>query len=229
MVGRRRIGKTYLALSAKQSMTREELLGKLGSKEGGRWTQRLEELEQCGFIRRYSGWGKKEREASYQLIDNFSLFHLRFIRGESNPDEHFWQHSTALPALASWRGFAFERLCLEHVRQMKEALGISGVLTKVYAWRHAPDEEYTQGAQIDLIIERADNIINVCEMKFSAEAYVITKKYAAELATKVGTFRDVEKIRKGIHLTFVTANGLARNIYANAVQSELTLDDLFRD
>ena len=112
--------------------------------------------------------------------------------------------------------------------QIKAALGISGVLTTVYAWRHVPDEEYTQGAQIDLIIERADNLINACEMKFSAEAYVITKKYAAELATKIATFRDVEKVRKGIHLTFITANGLARNAYANSVQSEVTLDDLFR-
>lgn len=215
------------ALSGKQSMTRDELLGKLGSKEGGRWTRRLEELEQCGFIRRYSGWGKKERGACYRLTDNFSLFHLRFIRGESNPDEHFWQHSSTLPAIAAWKGLSFERLCLEHVNQIKAALGISGVLTKVYAWRHVPDEEYTQGAQIDLIIERADNLINACEMKFSAESYVITKKYAAELATKIATFRDVEKVRKGIHLTFITANGLARNAYANSVQSEVTLDDLF--
>ena len=217
-----------LALSGKQSMTRDELLGKLGDKEGGRWTHRLEELEQCGFIRRYSGWGKKERESTYQLTDNFSLFHLRFIRGESNPDEHFWQHATTLPAISVWRGFAFERLCLEHIRQIKDALGISGVLTKVYSWRHVPDEEYTQGAQIDLVIERADNLVNVCEMKFSAEAYVITKRYAAELATKIGTFRDVEKIRKGIHLTFITAAGLLRNSHSGIVQSEVTLDDLFR-
>lgn len=217
-----------MALASKQSMTRGDLLERIKEQEGGRWTRRLEELEQCGFVRKYSGWGKRERQSSYQLIDNFSLFHFRFIRGESNPDEHYWQHASTLPAIVAWRGLAFERLCLEHLSQIKAALGIAGVLTKVYSWRHVPNEEYTQGAQIDLIIDRADNLVNVCEMKFSSSPYVITKKYAAELSMKVDTFRDVEKIRKGIRLTIVSANGLMDNAYANVAQSIVTLDDLFR-
>lgn len=215
------------ALSKKQSMTYGELLAALKATKGGRWSKRLEELEQCGFIRRFTSWGKKERESSYQLIDSFSLFHLRFIRGESNPDENFWQHSAALPEINVWRGLAFERLCMLHINQIKAALGILGVQTKVFAWRHNPDAEYRQGAQIDLIIDRMDRIVNVCEMKFSYEPFVLTRKYASEMSIKVGTFRDVAKVRKGIRLTFVTSCGVADNQYRGTIQSEVKLDDLF--
>ena len=216
------------ALSKKQSLTAEELLEALKAPKGGRWTRRLEELEQCGFIRRYTAWGKKERESRYQLIDAFSQFHLRFIRGESNPDERYWQHSASLPVLNSWRGLAFERICLWHVNQIKAALGISGVQTKVFSWYHKPDAEYRQGAQIDLIIDRMDRMVNVCEMKFSSEPFVITKKYAAELAVKVGTFRDVAKVRKGIQLTFITGCGLSDNQYRNVADSTIGVEDLFK-
>jgi hypothetical protein len=220
--------KIVFALSKKEGgMSLEELLSRLNAEKGGRWTRRLEELEQCGFVRRYSGWGKKERDAKYQLIDNFTLFSMRFLDNAANCDEHFWLHATTGSAIRTWRGLAFERLCLLHVRQIKFALGVSGVLTHEYAWSHRSDGDHRGGAQIDLVIDRADNVVNVCEMKFTDKPFEISKKYAAELAEKIETFREVCSVKKSIFLTFVTSTGLADNAQRNMVQSEVTLDDLF--
>jgi len=152
---------------------------------------------------------------------------LKFLQDESNQDDHYWQHATIGTSLNVWRGLAFERVCLQHVPQIKKALGISGVLTKVYSWRHVPDEVYTTGVQIDLLIERADRVINICEAKFSRNPFVIDKEYDMRLRNKAGTFVAVTKTRNAVHLTMITADGLAHTGYWGTVQSELSLEDLF--
>lgn len=214
-------------MRAKSGMPACELMKAAGIAKGGNANRYLEDLEQCGFIRKYTAYGKKKRDSQFQLIDNFTLFHLKFLEGESNPDPHFWELSTMAPTLNAWRGLAFERLCLQHIAQIKVKLGISGVLTKVYSWRHVPDETFTKGAQIDLLIERADRVINVCEMKYSIKPFVITKAYDEDLRFKIGTFLAMSGGRAAVHLTMVTSYGLVRNAYANAVQSEVRLEDLF--
>ena len=113
-------------------------------------------------------------------------------------------------------------------RADQKALGISGILTRVFGWQHEADDTYPQGAQIDLLIERGDSAYNVCEMKFSDERYVIKKRYAEDLRTKVGVFRDLVAHGKTVYLTLVTSAGLLRNTHSGIVQSEVTLDDLFR-
>ena len=212
----------------KAGMSREEILKTTGLLDGGTLTKNLAELDQCGFIRRYTAPGKKKKDAIYQLFDNFTLFYFKFMEGESNPDPNFWQKTSVTQRAAVWKGLAFERVCLLHVEQIKKALGISGILTRVFGWQHDADDTYPQGAQIDLLIERGDSAYNVCEMKFSDERYVIKKRYAEDLRTKVGVFRDLAAHGKTVYLTLVTTFGLARNAYANSVQSEVTLDDLFR-
>ena len=212
----------------KSGVERGEILKSVGLGKGGNAKRYLDDLERCGFIRKYTAFGKKKRDATYQLIDNFSLFHLAFIDGESNQDERFWSHSTLGPALNTWRGLAFERVCLLHIAQIKAALGISGVLTRVFSWRHVPDDVYPDGAQIDLLIERADRIVNVCEMKYSKEPFAITKAYDDKLRSKIGTFSAIAAGRCGVHLTMVTSSGLVHNAYWNNVQSEVTLADLFK-
>ena len=209
-------------------MTFAELLSETGLSMGGGALRLIDALEQSGFVRRYTAYGKRKYDTQFQLIDNFTLFHFRFLAGESNHDEHFWSHATIGAALNTWRGLAFERLCLQHVPQIKMALGISGVLTKVYAWRHVPDEVYTTGVQIDLLIERADRVVNVCEVKYSSHPFVIDKNYDRQLRSKAGTFADVSKTRSAVHLTMITSNGLSHTGYWGSVQSEVTLDDLFR-
>ena len=226
-------GGAHLALvrklaECKGGMTQKDLLEAAGISSGGNGKRYLEELEQSGFVRKFTSFGKRKRDAQYQLIDCFTLFHLKFLEGESNPDEHYWQHSVNSPRVNAWRGLSFERVCFWHIPQIKAALGVSGVLTQVYCWHHVADDAYPAGAQIDMLIDRADHVINVCEMKFSSRPFSIEKPYLTQLKTKLGAFEQMSKTRSAIHLTLVTSAGLLRNKHSGVVQSEVTLDDLFR-
>ena len=216
-------------LSRQCGMTAREILDKAKIGVGGAQMKCLEELDQCGFIRKFTALGKKKRDALYQLVDNFTLFHLKFLDGESNPDEHFWSHATTMPAVVAWRGLAFERVCLQHVSQIKRALGVSGVLTRVFSWRHVPTEMHPDGAQVDLVIERADRIVNLCEMKFTQKPYVVTKGYDEKLRFRAALFSEVTKMRLSPHITMITPYGVSRSSYLSAFQSEVTLRDLFKE
>ena len=210
----------------KVGMSRGELLAATALADNGAFSTALAELVECGFVRRYRMPGKMSHDAVYQLIDNFTLFHFRFLETPST-DEHFWSATVTSPAQAAWRGLAFERLCLLHLPQLRRALGIGSVHVEAYGWSFRGDETYPDGVQIDLVIDRADNVINVCEMKYSSDEFVIDKEYFLRLGRKVATFVGVTKTRKAVHVTFVTANGLFRNQYSGRVQSEVMLDDLF--
>ncbi|MBQ3289096.1 MAG: ATP-binding protein [Kiritimatiellae bacterium] len=212
----------------KIGMTREELLTYVKIASSGSLSQCLEALEECGFIRKYKVIGTKKKFV-YQLLDCFTLFHFQFLCEMDGKDEHWWSRTNTSPIQSNWRGLAFERLCLLHVPQIKAALGISGVLTNVYSWCHAADSVYPTGAQIDLLLDRADNVINLCEMKYTSGPYTIDKAVETMLETKVETFRVLSKTQKALHLTFVTSRGLVHNSYWNTVQSEVTLDDLFKE
>ena len=220
--------KVFTALAAKGvGMTREELLKKTGLPDGRVFCQILDSLEKCGFVRRYTAFGKKRRDALYQLLDSFSLFHLRFIEPESNPDPNDWAIGISSKAKGAWEGLAFERVCLMHVREIKRALQIGGVRTSVCSWRHVADESYGKGAQIDLLIDRADNVIDVCEMKYSSGKYALSKKDCENIDNKLDAFKAVSNTVKSLHLILITANGLAENAYARKAQNVLVLDDLF--
>jgi len=215
------------ALSEKKiGMTRKEIFDAIGIKPTGKLTAVLETLESSGFIRNYRPFGAVKRNSVYQLVDCFTLFHFRFLNGRTR-DEHYWTSTQNAAAQSVWRGLSFEILCLRHYRQMCVALGIAGVHAETYAWRHKGDDVYPDGAQIDLIIDRDDNVINVCEMKYSSDFFGIDKVYDQTLSRKLATFRGVTKTKKSLHLTLVTANGLLHNGYWNHVQAEITLDQLF--
>lgn len=188
----------------KAGMTREEILAATSLYDSGAFTKKLRELESCGFIRKYAAYGKKERGALYQLVDNFTLFYYKFLADRPH-DEHFWQHSIESGRHNAWCGLAFERVCLEHVPQIKRALGISGVLTEVSAWSCKGDAETgTYGSQIDLLISRRDHVINLCEMKYAHDDYTITKDVDTAIRHKASDFRAVTKTRDALHVTLVT-------------------------
>ena len=208
-------------------MTREDVLKGLKISDGGKITKCLEELEQCGFVRSYTAFGKKKRDTLFQLIDNLALFHLRFVAGESNPDENFWSNTSLSSAQAAWRGLAFERVCLQHLRQIKRGLQIGGVVTHVCSWRHVPDEVHTQGAQIDLLIDRADGVIDVCEMKYCSDKYAPDKRSDEEMRRRLAVFEAVAAPRKAIRAVLVTPFGIERNAYSSRFSNILTFDDLF--
>ena len=199
----------------------------LGVRSNGNLSAHLADLEACGFIRKYRPVGGVNG-GLYQLIDNFSLFYLRFVKGSDSQDGDYWTMGVGEGAKNDWRGFAFERLCLEHVPQIKRALGISGVFTEVYSWKCSASPEL-RGAQIDLLLVRKDGIVNLCEMKYSKGVYAIDAEEDRKIANRVAAFDKALGGNKTIHVTMVTAHGLAHNAYWNNVQSEVTLDDLFKE
>lgn len=173
-------------------MTRCEIISAANLVDNGTLTKMLNELEWCGFIRRYNCIGKAVKEAVFQLIDNYTLFYFQFIAMNKQNDEHFWTISINSPMYHTWSGLAYERVCLQHIPAIKNALGISSVLTNVYSWRQRANEEKgVPGAQIDLLIDRNDQIVNLCEVKYSKAEYTICKEYESVLRQKVGLFAQV--------------------------------------
>lgn len=193
----------------------------------GSTSRLLNELEESGFILKYTPYGKKSRNSLYQLVDFYSLFFLKFIKDTHASDQGNWLAYIDSPAYRAWSGYAFELVCLSHIAQIKNALGISGVQTSVSSWRSLSTGK---ASQIDLVIDRRDQVINLCEMKFSIHPCIINKKYAAELQDKIGIFKTETGTRKSVFLTMVTTFGLQKNNYSDAlVQNDLRMDVLFRE
>ena len=140
-------------------------------------------------------------------------------------DPHFWTNYLSDPAHRIWCGYAFERLCLAHVGQIKQKLGISGVITEAYAFRSSA---HKGGCQIDLVLDRRDDTINLCECKYTLRPYELTEKDMFDLERKKTVFLEETGTKKSIHTTMITSNGLVQNSYRNEIQSEITLDDLFQ-
>lgn len=212
----------------KCGLRRDEIVRETGLSSNGKLTAMLSVLEHCDFIRAYAIPGKRGNERFYQLIDNFTLFHFQFLDGKNFPQESFWSSFSASHAVRIWRGLAFERVVLQHIRQLKRKLGISGVLTSEYAWRHVA-EGTEEGGQIDLVIDRADHVVNLCEMKCTEEPFEIDEAYASKLRGRRERFALETGTKDAIHLTMVSANGVRPNANANDLQSVVTLEDLFAE
>lgn len=199
---------------------------------GGELSSILKNLISCDFIRAYAEPGKKERNMTYQLTDMFSLFHLRFVMSHDGQDRKYWTNQGQSGLKNAWSGYAFEQVCLHHTEQIKFALGISGILSNVYAWSCRPftDRNGTEwkGAQIDLIIDRSDHVMNLCEMKYTQGEYVIEKDYAQTLRDRMELFRRMQKTTKNLRCTFITVYGVKPNKYSGIIDHQLTLDDLFK-
>jgi hypothetical protein len=217
--------KVVTALSLKtKGLTRDEIIRETGLTSGGGLTQITEELELCGFIRAYPNYSMDENLCLYQLTDPFSLFHLRFIKGKRPKDPRFWTSNLESPSLSAWKGYAFEQVCLSHSERIKKALGIAAISTEMSSWR---SRQSSPGAQIDLLFDRKDGIINLCEMKYSKAEYAISVKEEAGLRNRIAVFEAETHTKKAVHLTMVTTYGITRNSHSGIVHSEVTLDELF--
>lgn len=204
----------------KVCMTREELLAATKLSDNGAFGIALEELVSCGFLRRFRMPGKKKRDLVYQLIDNYTLFYYRFLSQLDADESGSWQAQQNEPKVNVWRGLSFERVCLQHLEQIKAGLGISGIRTKAYAWR-------SSNAQIDLLIERGDDAVNVCEMKYSSGEYVLTRDEHDKILNRREVYCQEENPKGAVYLTLITPKGLVRNAHGNDIQSVMTLDALF--
>lgn len=213
--------KVIEALSRRNAgLTRKEVIAATGLPDGGGLSTILSDLDDCDIIRKYKAFGKKENDAVYQLTDFYTIFYYKFIKKYGTSDKSFWSYQTGTTLHNAWAGIAFERLCMYHHIQIEKALGIQGIMTETSSWR-------SESAQINLVISRADRVIDLCEIKFWEGPFSITKKYRQELDNKINSFRDSLKLRRTIHLVFITTYGLKPNEYSGVVQNEVTLKDLF--
>lgn len=212
------------SLSTKrEGLTRSEIIEKSKLSSGGTTSLVLQELEESGFIMGYVPYDKNKKGVVYKLIDEFTVFYFKFIENKRAAGPGTWIKESTGSSWKSWSGFAFEALCHKHISQIKNALGLSVIHTEISAWR-AKDE-----AQIDLLIDRADHCINMCEMKFYDGEFTVDKKYAQELRRKAQVFRERTATRKSIFTTIVTTFGVKENEYKlNGIQSVVVLKDLFK-
>ena len=210
-------------LAAKRDgLTRKEIAEKTGIAYNGRLTKMLKTLVLSDFVVSYIYYGGSAKEVYYKLVDSFSLFYLVFIDNQPNVRENFWTTNLRTPQLNTWRGLAFEDVCMTHIRQIKKALGFSAVESTSSPWRSKERK-----AQIDLLFDRADRVVCVCEMKFSSSEFSVDKEYDAELRRKVDRFAEETRCRKSIQLALVTTYGLTRNSYSGQFHSAITMDALF--
>jgi hypothetical protein len=215
----------------------QEELTKLAShiSSGGTLVSRLKDLEKAGFVQRFKPFGVSKKGIFYKMIDEYSLFYFRWIEPikdtllESGMSKGYWERLQYSQAWNSWAGYAFESLCHKHIFQIMQALEISPMAIP-YTWRYVPPKgSQEHGAQIDLLFDREDGIISVCEIKYMREAFVIDKTYAAKLALKLELFEKQTKTKKQFLLSIISASGLKENMYSEElVSGACLLDDLFK-
>ena len=221
-----------------KGMTRTSIIDKSRLANNGKLSKMLEELELCEFIRSYIPFGKKKKDMLFQLTDQFSLFYLHFMNGKTNVGKNYWIKKIGTSEYNTWSGYAFETVCLHHLDQLIEGLGISGMISQPCSWIYRPsvtvknsedaDEDLKTGAQIDLLIDRNDKTITVCEMKYANGEYEITKAYDKRTKDRIRTFKKVTKTRKSVVLAYITPQGLHDNMYARALRDQITADTLFK-
>jgi len=213
------------ALSSKASgLTRSEVIAVTGAANGGRLTKTLQDLLRSGFLRKYRAYGKVERDAVYQLVDPFTLFYLRFMEGAAYQDNSFWSNYASTPSHSAWTGYSFEMVALHHIDQIRGALGTKGVLTEFYTWR---GEMEGDRAQVDLVMDRRDGIVDLCEMKYTVDDYTLDRATERNLARKCSIFSQATHTRKAVRLVLVTTYGLRRNEYSAVFSNVVNMDDLF--
>ncbi len=221
-----------------KGMTRLELIEQTGMVNNGNVSTILNELEACEFIRSYVPFGKSKKEKLYQLVDLYSLFYLRFMKSGGVFARNYWQGIIGTGTYNAWCGYAFEMVCLQHLDEIIDGLGIGGIISRPCSWAYHPgeqakadeqlDEDLRTGAQIDLLIDRKDKTVTVCEMKYSDTEYVINREYFDRIQARMRTFRKVTGTTKTITATFVTPLGLKDNMYARRCGRQITADELFK-
>jgi uncharacterized protein len=208
-------------------LTRTQIIEATGLTSGGWITEILDELTESGFITPYIPFRKTAKESIYRLTDEYSHFYIKFIQHSRSKQQGAWLRLSRETSWKSWSGYAFESVCLKHQLQIKKAIGIEDVYTETSSWR-LKAKGSGKGAQIDLLFDRQDNCINICEMKFSTSQFTIDKSYAEELKRKMDVFSENTKTKKTLFLTMITTYGVKRNLhYTGLVQKEITMDALF--
>ncbi len=212
--------------TVRRGLTRPEMIAKSKLKSGGTITKTLYELEESGFIESYTPlYGIKNR--LFRISDEYTMFYLKFIKHSKIIEGSIWQNMYTQNAYKVWSGFSFETVCLKHIKQIKSALGILGIQTETGSWI---EKNKKGGAQIDLLIDRADNVINICEIKFYNNEFSLSKSYANAISNKVAVFKNTTKTKKNIFVTFITTFGVSNNKYSyQNIQNSISMSSLFAE
>lgn len=211
--------------SKNYGMTRSELIEKGKFKSGGTITKVLIELEESGFINSYTPYDKKQKNTNYRLSDFYTSFYFRFLKDFKYREENYWINLENQPIQNNWKGLAFEQVCLSHISEIKTALGISGMFSHQSSWF---GEAFEEKAQIDFLLERQDQVINLFECKFWADKFVIDKDYAAQLRRKIAVFKNATQTKKSVFLTMISTYGTQMNEHSlELVQNDITIDAFF--
>lgn len=211
----------------KIGMTRDEISTEANLTQGGMLTTILKDLEHCGFIRKYNQIGKLSKGAMYQLVDFYTLFYFKFILENKRHDPNFWSKSAGSSLYNNWCGLAFERVCFAHILQIKYALSIGGVVSNEYSWfvRRTDDRP---GAQIDLLLDRGDQTINICEIKYtSSSEFVLNEEEETKILSRRERFIEETGTTKAVHLTLITTRGLVHNSHSDIFQNVVVAESLF--
>ena len=211
---------------AKQGITRDEILTQTKMTDNGHFSEYMMNLVKCDFIRYYYVKSKKikKNDGLYQLTDMFVIFYNTFVT-QPVTDEHYWSMHINTPQINNWNGLSFERVCMLHIPQIKQALGIDRIGVEYYSWR---SKNSTEKAQIDLLLERADRIINLCEIKYSIKEYTIDKDEDLKLRNRQGTFIEETGTRYAVIPILISTFGMKTNMYSGGIYQQITMDDLFK-
>ena len=213
--------------SLRYGATRPQISQRTGITEGGNLSNMLKALIKNDLVTTYYNFGETKRNLYYKLTDMFCLFYLGFVSKNPTNNPHFWYDNQNTPRLNRWRGIAFEDVCFVHQDQIRTALGIGGVQAEIYPWKTSGEKD-SPGAQIDMLIDRADRVVNLCEMKFTRDEFSIDKSYDSTLRTKIDALINATKNKKNIQPTLVTTYGLKLNLYSSRIQRVVTMDALFK-
>ena len=214
------------ALATKnKGLTRNQLLAATDIASGGGFTVLLNELVACGFVKIIYPINKTKEDLLYRLVDEYSIFYYKFLINKKANNS--WIYTANTQAYKIWTGYAFENMCFKHILQIKKALGISGIISNEYSWLQK-GTGVQDGTQIDFIIDRNDNCMNVLELKFYDAVFELTKNYAQQLSERVQIFKQKNRIKKNVFITLLTANGVKKNeYYLSTITNQLSVDDLF--
>ncbi len=213
--------------TGKQGLTRAQIITSSKLADNGNTSRVIEELIESGFVTAYFPFGKVKKDTLYRLTDEYSLFYIQFIEPHKNEDGETWRQLSQSPQYKTWSGYAFESLCMKHLAALKSAMSIGGIYTiaSTFYKKGTVDDP---GAQIDLLLDRADQTINLFEIKFKTDTISLNKEMADNMEQKIRVFRNTTKTNKQIFMVLISAFGLKHNQYSlGLVQQVLTLDDLF--
>lgn len=226
-------GDNYIAvveeLSKKRiGLTRSEISESTGLANNGALSKIIKNLVDSGFVRENQFLGKVKKDALYQLADYYSCFYFHYLKDHKGRDEHYWSNTLDVQSRKIWADITFEQVCKDHIAQIKKKIGISGILSEQYSWFTKGNKKLgTAGAQVDLLIDRRDRVVNLCEMKFYGNEFVIDNDEDSRIRNRIEVFRRETKTKKAIQIIYVTTYGVKENLYSSIVQKQVTLNDLF--